>query len=113
MAVFVFNVSLSFIYPLLANHLKHGYDQGEGVIGLLFMICSLSYAVFAPIATHIRMEKAVIIGMGVFTTSISMLLLGPWPTLNLPHNFWMVVAALVTFGAGLAMTYALTLPSMI
>jgi MFS family permease len=112
-AIFAFNFSLSFIYPLLSMHLKHGYGQSEESIAFLFVIVSVSYALIAPGVSLIKFEKAIMILLGCFTMASGMFVMGPWSKLPLPHELYVVVIGFVMFGSGCAMAYVLTLPSMI
>jgi MFS family permease len=113
LAIFAFNFSLAFIYPLISSHIKHGYHQTEEVVALLFVIVSVSYALIAPPVSLFKIEKAVMITLGCITMGCGMIVMGPWEYAPFPRELWVVIIGLILFGAGSAMTYVLTLPCMI
>ena len=109
----VARLTTSWYLPSLQPFLEEHFQLNATLVGVMFMIDGLSYAIFSPIGglildktrnKHIHLLFASAVG-----TVVGFSMLGPAPFLSLPKSIYIVGLALVIQGAFVAITFITTL----
>jgi MFS family permease len=104
--------------PILAPHIQELLNLKTSLVGLLYAVPSILYAIFAGFAGEVsrKITAKTTLSLGLFLMGISMILCGPAPYLdqiNSPAAAWgLLMASFVFMGVGLALGFVPGVPLM-
>jgi MFS family permease len=104
--------------PILAPHIQELLNLKTSVVGLLYAVPSILYAVLAGFTGEVsrRITAKTTLSLGLFLMGVSMVLCGPAPYLdqiNSPVAAWgFLMASFVLMGIGLALGFVPGVPLM-
>lgn len=105
----------AFIEPVFASHVSSETDYSGLFIASLFGLPMLGYTMAVKLQSMLprNIDKRIVLVSGLILEATGFLLVGPWPSLFLPHNYVIISFGLIFIGCGSAWAYLPTLPHMI
>ncbi len=99
-AVALDSISISFIYPVFANHLNKNFGLEPEQTALFFIITTIFYFLSLQILSHANkfFGNRITMTIGMFSNTFFILFLGP--SSFLPHKLYIIILGLAGLGFG-------------
>lgn len=96
----------SILDPTLSVFLSNDFQLNSIMMGLLFLLMSCVYAASAPLwgrlADSLNDSLPLMVG-GFALSAVGLMILGPFPVLNLTSELWLVIVSLIVLGASVSL----------
>eukprot|EP00743_Colponemidia_sp_Colp-15_P007392 GILK01007985.1.p1 GENE.GILK01007985.1~~GILK01007985.1.p1 ORF type:complete len:458 (-),score=61.49 GILK01007985.1:153-1490(-) len=113
-AVFFAMCSVGLLEPTLSIHLDP-FGLSAAVVGVIFMVPTLIYALVTPLATSLsrRFGGITVMASGLLVGALGLLTVGPFPPLHVETSIALVMIGLCLTGLSIGLTFIPSMPYMI